>query len=224
MAATPGSVPNSNDNALLKRLVALEKRLDAIANKTLSSASITSGGLTIDGGSITLKGSGDINMPAGGHIRDGQGNIIFSADAGSGERLSTPFLPIPLYPEFGNRTTGLGFMTCLASDIGTTEKQIWEGVIPQVVAPLVMWKFLGGDASSNLVTVTYRLYVNSNLVDSFSANSTFVHQTSEFDGLDITEITTFGTTNVPITITAQCSVSNADQVFCQLLSAAQCGR
>jgi hypothetical protein len=129
-----------------------------------------------------------------------------------------------MYSEFQNRTSNNGFATCLASDIGTTEKTVWEGGIAQVVAPLIMWKFVGGDASSSTVTVTYRLYVNGNEVDHFAANTQTVHQTSQADALDITSITGFGTTNVPVIVTAQCSASNADQIFMQLISVAQCGR
>lgn len=225
MTATPKHLPHSNEDALLKRIQQLERAVANLANKTLFSASVGAGGIAInDGGGITIGPGGEIVLPAGGKIFDGAGNIIFSADGTTGQRLSTPFLPVMMYPEFQNRTTANGFMTCLASDIGTTEKNLWEGAIPQVVAPLIMWKFVGGDASSSAITVTYRLYVNGTMVDSFSSNTTTVHQTSQFDALDITEITIFGTTNVPVVVTAQCSGTNADQIFAQMLGVAQCGR
>lgn len=225
MVATPPHVPGSQYDALIARVAKLERDLASVANKTLFSANIGAGGLTINsGGDLNMGTGGDINLSAGGHIKDGVGNILFSADGITGQRLSTPFLSVPMYQEFQNRTTGNGFTTCLASDIGTAEKSLWEGSIPLVVAPLIMWKFLGGDATSSTVTATYRLYVNGSLIDSFAANSVTIHSTSQANALDITEVTDFGTGNVSVIVTAQCSVSNADQILCQMLGVSQCGR
>lgn len=62
MVATPAIVPGNGEDALLKRVMALEQTVKAIGNKTLFSASIGAGGITINGGQI------DVNNGAGAHF------------------------------------------------------------------------------------------------------------------------------------------------------------
>lgn len=223
MVATPGAGSVDPTRALLDRISALEQTVANLANKTLYSASIGSGGITINGGEIVIANSGGIQLPLGGAITDQSGNILFSADRVNGSRLSTPSIPVPLYPEFGNRTTGHGYMTALASDIGTTETQIWEGQLPQVTHSGIHWRFLGGDLTASTNTTTYRLYVNGSMVDSFSAAGQTVRDQSIFAAF-IAATPTYGTYGVGVAITAQCTASNSNQIGCQLISCNMVGQ
>lgn len=208
---------------LQSMLAEVKAALVALGNKTFFSVVVGLGGITINGGRIKITSSGGIQLPAGGTITDALGNIIFSADSTNGARLSTPFIPVVLYAEFGNRTVGRGFMTALASDIGTSETQIWEGTIAQVTHSGIHWRFSGGDLSAGTNTTTYRLYVNGVVVDSFSAATSTVHDQAKFAEY-IAATPVYGVSGAGIIITAQCTTSNANQIACQLISCDQRGQ
>jgi hypothetical protein len=216
--------PQAQD--LPSRVARLEALLDAESRKTLYSAVISSGGLTINDGGITIGPGGSIQLPAGGTVRDAAGNIIFSADSLTGQRLSTPFLPVPMTPMWdgndgatfrsGGSTGGYAFQ----AQHCTTETTLWRGFIPQVVHPGVFYNIDVGRLTGATSTPTYRLYINGHLVDTFSTTSNTFYS-SPFR--DITSITSFGLTNVSASVTMQANVTSADYFNCTVWGLVMCG-
>lgn len=219
MAATPPHIPGGPRDALEARVAALERALVAATNKTLFSANIGAGGLTIGAG-------GSINLPAGGAIKDGVGNIIFSADASTGQRLSTPFLAIPMTAMWdgndgaafrtGGSTGGYVFQAAHC----TTETTLWRGIIPQIVHPRVCYNIDVGRLTGTTSTPTYRLYINGNLVDTFSTTAVGLYSCPF---RDITGITGFGTGNVSFNVTVQANVTSTDYFDATAWELVMCG-
>ncbi|HEX3778542.1 MAG TPA: hypothetical protein VHX38_02665 [Pseudonocardiaceae bacterium] len=225
MVTTPPHIPGSQYDALQQRVARLEKALANLSNRTLAAAAIGSGGITIDGGSITFQNGGDINLATGGHIRDGNGNIVFSADGTTGEGLSTPFLSVPMMADWNGGgirggTDGLGEYLIGASHI-TTETELWRGIIPQVLHPNIGMRCVIGRASGATSTPTYRLYVNGALVDTFSQTTFGTFDTGQ---LDVTAVTVFGSENVGVSLTAQVNTTSTDQIACTCVGVFMCGR
>jgi hypothetical protein len=226
MVATPGHIPGAQSDPLVARVAALEKILAAQGNKTLYSASVGAGGITINGGRITITSSGGIQLPAGGTITDAVGNIIFSADALSGQRLSTPFLAIPASPMWDGND-GAAFRT--GGSVGdyvyqaqhcVSEVTLWQGVIPQVVHPAVRYFANVGRVTGTTSTPTYRLYVNGTVVDTF----THAPRVSYGSPLQpITAITSFGSQGVGFALTVEADVTSSDYFAATFNTLAMCG-
>lgn len=201
------------------RLQRVERDMDNLKRKTLYSAVIGQGGLTIRDGGV-------INMPLGGSIRDAQGHIIFSADRSTGQRLSTPFLAVPLTAMWdgedgaafrtGGSTGGYAFQ----AQHCTTETTLWRGLIPQVVHPRVFYDIDVGRLTGTTSTPTYRLYINSNLVDTFSTTAVGLYSCPS---RDITGITSFGSSNVPVSVTVQSNNSSTDYFDVTAWQLVMCG-
>lgn len=202
------SSPQSQD--LPARVARLEALLDAESRKSLFSAVISSGGLTIEnGGGITLGPGGNINMSAGGKIKDGAGDIILSADALSGAGLSTPFVPIPMYPAWAQSFPGSAY-PCIAASACTAETQIWAGIIPQAVWPLLFFEVLVGRVTGSTSNATYRFYVNSGLINSIASPAFGFQNFAEPILAPLGVAIGFGSENVGISITIQSNVTSGD--------------
>jgi hypothetical protein len=228
MVALPDNAGMSSDayNSLLNEIKKTNLRLDAISRKTLANTSINVGGININGGRIKITSSGGIQLPAGGNITDASGNIIFSADALSGVRLSTPFLTIPWVPMWdgqdgsafrtGGSTGGYAFQAqhCMS------EMTIWRAVIPQIVHPAVFYNMDVGRLTGTTSTPTYRLYVNGNLLDTFSTTANSFYSCPFHS---ITGITGFGTGNVSASVTVQSNISSADYFNATAWNLVMCG-
>jgi hypothetical protein len=213
MVATPQHVPGSQYDALAARVAALERQVSAVANKTLFSANIGAGGLSISsGGDLNMGPGGDINLSAGGHIKDGAGNILFSADGTTGQRLSTPFLQVPMTAlwdggTFRSDTTAGDY--AIAASLVTTETTLWIGTIPQVLHPAILWSGVVGNITGGSSIPTYRLYINGVLVGTWSQSTYAPFNSPQFD---ITGVTTFGTQTVQATVTIQASVTSTQNL------------
>lgn len=213
MVSSPPHVPGSGKDPLVARIERLERAVANVSNKTLFSASIGSGGITIDGGTLFIENGGDIQLSAGGHIRDGSGNILFSADGTNGERLSTPFLAVPMVPLWNGGsirggTDGIGEYLITASHV-LTETVLWRGWIPQVLHPNIMWQGVVGRASGTTSTPTYRLYVAGQLVTQWSQTTFGSFNTSQ---QDITDLTAFGVPFAEVTVSIQADTTSTDQL------------
>lgn len=213
------------NRALLDRIAILESAVKNLTNKTLFSVSVGSGGVTVNGGSIIIQNSGGIQLPLGGSITDQSGNILFSADRANGGRLSTPYIAVPLYPQFTSRSTGgTGTPTLLNSDLFGSEHVVYTGQIPQITHSGIHWDFTAGYASG-AGTVTTRFYVNGTLMDSFSATSgagAVDHSGTVY--APYVAATVFGSASVGIQVTMQTSVSDSSQVWLQPNGFAQVGQ
>lgn len=211
---------------ILDRVKRVEQQIAEIRKAIgLTSATITHGDLTIRGGSLVIQDSGSIDLPLGGTVKDALGNIIFSADQHTGQRLSTPFLAVPMTPKWKGGVfqtdTGVGDYAIVASDV-TAETTLWQGNIPQVVHPRIGWSGVIGRITGTTSTPTYRLYVNGTLVGSpWSQTGYGGYNTPQFD---ITGITSFGSENVRVTLSIQADVSSTDNLACGTYSAYMCGQ
>lgn len=211
-------VAGPQDNSLPARVARLEQALTNLTSKTLFSASIGSGGLTINnGGGITVNGGkivigpgGSIQLPAGGTITDAVGNILFSADSLTGQRLSTPFLAIPMVPKWTGgalqTNTGVGDYTIPASSV-TAETTMWQGFIPQVLHPKIACEGTIGRVTGTTSTPTYRMYVAGTLVGTWSQTAYAFFVTPNFD---VTGASVYGGMNAFVTLTIQADVTSAD--------------
>lgn len=227
MVASPSATPNDP----WARLAALERTVAALENKNLFSAVVSSGGLTINnGGGITVNGGkivigpgGSIQLPAGGTITDAAGNILFSADALTGQRLSTPYLAVPLTPRWsGGRfqtNTGTGDFSIPASSV-TAETTLWEGEIPQILHPKAIWSGNLGRVTGTTSVPTYKLYVNNVLVDTYSQTSYAFHESAP---LDITGVSVYGVQIAPVRVTIQADVTSTDDLACTVYNVTMAG-
>lgn len=200
------------------RITRLEDLVDNLTRKTLFSAVVNAGGLTINGGGgITVNGGkivigpgGSIQLPAGGTITDAVGNILFSADSLTGQRLSTPFLAIPMVPKWTGgafqTNTGVGDYTIPASSV-TTETTMWQGFIPQTLHPKVACECTIGRVTGTTSTPTYRMYVAGTLVGTWSQTAYGFFATPNYD---ITGASVYGVTNAFVTLSIQADVTSAD--------------
>lgn len=212
MVASPGIGRADPTQALQQQINDLKTQIVNLANKTLYSASIGAGGLTVQAG-------GTINLPLGGTIRDANGNIIFSADQHNGQRLSTPFLAIPMWPRWcPGAAGGPGFQSStsvgdwtMAASACTSEVTLWEGRIPQVLHPQIAAVGAFGRASGTTSVPTYRLYVVGSLVATWSQTG---YGGGSSGQANITAVTGFGSENVQVTLTMQANVSSSDQLAC----------
>lgn len=219
---------------LPSRVTRLEDIVDVLSRKTLFSAVINGGGLTLNnGGSITVNGGkivigpgGSIQLPAGGTITDALGNILFSADALTGQRLSTPFLAVPGVAKWdGNdgaafRTGGGTGDYVFQAAHCTAETTLWTGVIPQIVHPEVSYSAAIGRVTGSTSTPTYRLYINGSLVDT---RTTAVYAGYGSPFRSITSITSFGSTGVSFSLSVQADVTSTDYFACTFSGLAMCG-
>lgn len=213
MTANPPSIPGDPYGALLAEVNRLRARIDAVDRRTLGSASVGSGGITINnGGSLTLGPGGDINLSAGGHIKDGIGDILFSADGTTGQRLSTPYLTVPMVPKWaGGRfqtNTGIGDYSIPASSV-TAETTLWEGEAAQLLHPEAIWSGVLGRITGTTSTPTYRLYVNAVLVAT-NIQSSYAFYASP--AIDITGVSVFGVQIASVKLTIQADISSADDL------------
>lgn len=220
MVQSPSATPNDP----WERLARLEKIVEALANKTGHGMVISSGGLTINnGGGITIGPGGSIQLPAGGTIDDAVGNILFSADASTGQRMSTPYLAVPMVPKWaGGRfqtNTGTGDYSIPASSV-MTETTLWEGEIPQILHPKAIWSGVVGRIIGTTSTPTYKLYVNSVLVDTFSVAAYTFHESAP---IDITGVSVYGVQIAPVKITIQADISSADDMACTIYNVTMAG-
>jgi hypothetical protein len=211
---------------LLSRLAAAEQALTALGNKTFFSVVVGSGGITINGGRIKITSSGGIQLPAGGTITDATGNIIFSADNLTGQRLSTPFLAVPAAARWdGNdgaafRTGGSVGDYVFQAQHCTAETTLWTGTIPQVVHPEVSYSAAIGRVTGSTSTPTYRLYVNGSLVDT---RTTAVYGGYGSPLRSIVPITSFGSQGVSFALTIQADITSLDYFACTFNALAMCG-
>lgn len=220
MVASPDATPNDP----WARLAKLEHTVAALENRTFYSAVISSGGLTINnGGGITIGPGGSIQLPAGGTINDAAGNILFSADALTGQRMSTPFLAVSMVPKWaGGRfqtNTGTGDYSIPASSV-TTETTLWEGEAAQLLHPKAIWSGNVGRIVGSTSTPTYRLYVNSVLVDTLTVASYTFHESPE---VDITGASVYGVQIAPVKITIQADISSTDDLACTIYNVTMAG-
>jgi hypothetical protein len=211
-------VPGSSAEPYASRIAALERQIASVGNKTLFSASIGSGGITIQDG-------GSIHLPAGGTITDGVGNIIFSADDTTGERLSTPFLSVPMVPlwDGGDFQTGVaaafGEYSVKASQV-TTETVLWRGSVPQMLHPGVRWRGAVGRMTGTTSTPTYRLYIAGELVGTWTAAGLAGLTTAQFDTTDFG----FGDILLDVTVSIQATPSSADYLAFSTTNVIMCGQ
>lgn len=225
MVMNPQNVPSDAYNALLNEINMLKSQVAALSRQTLQSASIGSGGILINGGgALTLGPGGNINMPAGGHIKDAAGNILFSADGTTGQRLSTPYLVVPMVPKWaGGRfqtNTAVGDYSIPASSV-TSETTLWEGEAPQILHPQAIWSGNIGRIVGTTSTPTYKLYINNVLV---GTNSTTSYTFYQMPAADITGVGGFGIQIVPVKITIQADISSADDLACTVFNVVLAGR
>lgn len=216
--------PDINPKSTETRLAELEAIVAAMGRQTAYSMQISSGGLIINnGGGITIGPGGFIQLPAGGTIRDSVGNILFSADALTGQRLSTPYMAVPMMPKWsGGRfqtNTGTGDFSIPASSV-TTETTLWEGEIPQILHPKAIWSGVVGRIIGTTSTPTYKLYVNSVLVDTFSVAAYTFHESAP---IDITGVSVYGVQIAPVKITIQADISSADDMACTIYNVTMAG-
>lgn len=220
MVASPDINPKSTET----RLAELEAIVAAMGRQTAYSMQISSGGLIINnGGGITIGPGGSIQLPAGGTIRDSVGNILFSADALTGQRLSTPYMAVPMMPKWsGGRfqtNTGTGDFSIPASSV-MTETTLWEGEIPQILHPKAIWSGVVGRIIGTTSTPTYKLYVNSVLVDTFSVAAYAFHESAP---IDVTGVSVYGVQIAPVRITIQADISSADDMACTIYNVTMAG-
>jgi hypothetical protein len=198
---------------LLSLLAEVKQVLVALGNKTFFSVVVGSGGITINGGRIKITSSGGIQLPAGGTITDALGNIIFSADSLTGQRMSTPFLAVPAAPMWdGNdgaafRTGGSTGDYVIQAAHCTTETTLWTGTIPQIVHPQAFWSGVIGSVTGSTSTPTYRLYLNGSLIDT---RTTAVYGPYVSALRPISAITSFGSSAVEFHVTVQANTTSAD--------------
>lgn len=226
MVMTPQNVPSDAYNALLNRINDLSARLDAVSRQTLASASIGSGGITISGGgSLTIGPGGNINMPAGGHIKDAAGNIVFSTDAATGQRLSTPFLSLPMQARWRGgpflTDTAAGDYSIVASAV-TAETFLWTTVIPQTLHPKIQWAGVIGRITGTTSTPTYRLYINGTLVGTWSGVGYGGFATPQYDITAVPGVG-FGFSNVGVSATIQADVTSTDNLAFTTNNLIMCG-
>jgi hypothetical protein len=178
MVATPGNVPGTGEDPLLKRVMALEQTVKAIGNKTLFSASIGAGGITINNG-------GGITLPPGGSIVDASGHTLLQADVLGG--LSRPWQSVPLRPLFDDGTilsaaanrTHSGFfgpIELLQGQI-VTDQLVWAGTIPELLNPkFSIYGWFGYTSNSNTITVTINF--NGTTVATISSGALILPQST----------------------------------------------
>lgn len=225
MVANAQGAPTDSYNALLSEINKLKSEVAALSRRTLAASSIGAGGLTISGGgSLTIGPGGNINMPAGGHIKDAVGNILFSADGLTGQRLSTPYLAVPMVPRWqGGRfrtNTGAGDYSIPASSI-TAESTLWEGEAPQILHPQAIWSGVIGRIVGTTSTPTYKFYVNNVLIGTVSTTTYGFYQ---MPPTDITAAGVFGIQIVPIKITVQADISSTDDISFTVYNTTLAGR
>jgi hypothetical protein len=162
-------------------------------------------------GTTSILVNGNIQLPVGGKILDGVGNIIISADALSGVGLSTPFVAVPLNPLWNGLTGSPGGYPQIAASACASEIQIWNGIIPMLAWPQIRFNMTTGRALGTVSVPTYRFYINGVLVDTLTdatirnySNKIFTLPPFSVLGL------AFGVSPVGVSITIQASVSNTD--------------
>lgn len=207
MVASPDINPKSTET----RLAELEAIVAAMGRQTAYSMQISSGGLIINnGGGITIGPGGSIQLPAGGTITDAVGNILFSADSLTGQRLSTPFLAIPMIPKWTGgalqTNTGVADYTIPASSV-TAETTMWQGFVPQVLHPKIACEATIGRVTGTTSTPTYRMYLAGTLVGTWSQTTYGFFATPNFD---ITGASVYGGMNAFVTLSIQADVTSAD--------------
>lgn len=186
-------------------------QLDSTGLKAYDSSGTNTVQINSDG-SCSIIVNGDIKLPVGGHIRDGANNILMSADATTGQGISSPFVPLPLYPQWTmdmNNTAGQ-FPQILASNC-TSEVQIWGGNIPQLIWSRIKFYCVVGRATGSTAQATYRFYINGVHIDTLTgpAFSTIV-----FDDQIMAPLGpfAFGTLDLGVSVTIQSTISNADSL------------
>lgn len=193
-------------------------QLDSTGLKAFNAAGLNTIQINADG-SCSIIVNGNIQLPVGGKILDGVGNIIMSADNMTGIGLSTPWVPVPMYPSWNlgysstpNQYPTIGAVVC------TSETQIWQGTIPETVWPLLFFNCLIGRSSGSTSTATYRFYVNGILAKTFTAPA-FGFVTFSVDVFDPLGLNlSFGLQQVPITVTIQSSVTSTDSFAAGVIS------
>lgn len=220
-------VAGPQDNSLPARVARLEQALANLSSKTLFSASVGAGGIAINnGGKITIGPGGSIKLPAGGTITDAVGDIIFSADSLSGQRLSTPFLSVGAAAKWDGAD---GFTFRSGGNVGdyafqaahcTSETTLWVGIIPQVIHPGIFYTASVGRMTGATSIPTYRLYLNGNLLDTHTV-AAYGYYTCPFRS--ITSITSFGSNNFEFHLTVQADVTSTDYFACTFNGLTMCG-
>lgn len=159
-------------------------------------------------------------MGVGGKIYDGSGNIIFSSDTTTGQRLSTPFFAVPWVPRWdgghyqmwneATLTQSVGLYTIKAAAV-TAETMLWDTYIPQVLHPKVRVLINGGRISGSTSIATYRMYFNGNLIKTMVQATSALIDTGD---VDITSYVPFGTEGVNMSLTIQVNVTSTDYMMC----------
>lgn len=222
MVASPDINPKSTET----RLAELEATVAAMGRQTAYSMQISSGGLIINnGGGITIGPGGSIQLPAGGTIRDSAGNILFSADALTGQRLSTPFLAVPMNPLWAGgafqSNTSVGDYS-IAASVVTAETTLWAGSIPQTLHPKIQWVGTVGRITGTTSVPTYKMYVNGALVGTWSQTVYGGFQTPQYDITGVPGVG-FGFQNVGVTVSIQANVTSTDNLAFTTTSVLMCG-
>lgn len=173
-----------------------------------------------------------IRMGIGGKIYDGAGNIIFSADQASGQRLSTPFLTVPLSPQWdggifqaynaGAVTQSLGRYTIVANSV-LAETTMWEGMIPQVLHPKMKWSGVVGRATGTTSTPTYKLYVGGVIVKTWSLTAPTNYDSGDIDITGVAGVG-FGFEQVGVKLTISCTPTSNDHIYCHSYGVVMLGR
>jgi len=166
-------------------------------------------------GSMSLIVNGDIELPTGGHIRDGAGNIIMSADAGTGVGLSTPFVQCPMYPAWAQSFPSTSY-PCMVASACTAETQIWSGTISQVVWPNISFYMLLGRVTGSTSNANYRFYINGVLINTILSPAFTFYKFKQVvlapGGIGLS----FGIQDIAISITIQSTITSGDFFACGL--------
>lgn len=174
----------------------------------------------------------NIRMGTGGKIYDGAGNIIFSADQASGQRLSTPFLQVMLAPQWdggifqqyngGAVTQAIGRATVVANSV-LAETTMWEGVIPQVLHPKVRWTGVVGRSTGTTSVPTYKLYIGATVVKTWSLTAPTNYDSGDIDITGVAGVG-FGAERVGTRLTIQCTPTSNDHIYCHSYGLMMLGR
>lgn len=180
-------------------------QLDSTGLHSFDSAGFPAVSINNDGTTSILV-NGNIQLPVGGKILDGVGNIIMSADNLTGIGLSTPFVSVPLNPLWNGLTGSPGAYPQIVASACASETPIWSGYIAELAWPQIRFVVITGRALGTVAVPTYRFYINGVLVDTLTDASIRNYTNKIF----VLPLFTFGAGPLGISITIQSSVSNTD--------------
>lgn len=147
------------------------------------------------------------------YMEDSNADQVIATDGLSGRGLAYPYLAVPMYPYWngGFGSTAGSYATIAASAIASNTV-LWEGRIGYVSHPAISVDGTWGRGSgTGAETITYTLTVNGSSVGTWTATGLVV-------GKHIFDIHTLvGTADATVQLAAQSSISNTDQIACQVL-------